>query len=142
MLRSTLQGIALGALASTTLIFAGVTGGAFEAHPRPVINMTPSADIAPPAPVRVNFPFAYKGQAPPAWCAEGMPCWEGSAADGRHWRRLTSSLADALAEGAHPEMVPPTKVIRRGGCWFAPSTDDISCMTGWMTNIKEGRWIF
>lgn len=126
------KGAALGAICSTLLVGIGIQGGAFEAHPTTTIT---DAAVNPTPIPRVNFPFAYRGQHAPRWCAEDMPCWDGSSADGRHWRLLTSALADALAEGEHPERVPSTKITNAGGCYFATSTGDIACMTGFTSRI-------
>jgi hypothetical protein len=137
MIGDTIRGLALGTVATAMLGAAALQGGAFDSDP--IVPIAPAATIQPPAPVRVNLPFAYRGTEVPEWCYEDMPCWTGSILDDRRWTRLTSGLADALAEGEHPNLVPPTRVIARGGCFFADTTADIACMSGWMTNLREGR---
>lgn len=138
LIRDLTRGLMIGSISVGALTVAALQGGAFDRDPIMRIERT-ATTLPTPAPVRVNLPFAYRGVEAPGWCYEDMPCWTGSIDDDRRWTRLTSGLADALAEGEHPRLVPGTKLISRGGCFFADTTGDIACDTGWMTNLLEGR---
>jgi hypothetical protein len=139
-IRHALQGMTLGAIATAMLGAAALHGGAFESRPPTALYAQATTASTPAPQVRVNLPFAYKGQNMPSWCAEDMLCFDGTLQDDRRWGLVTSALADALAEGPHPEVIPPTRALRTDRCYFAASTNDISCMSGWAANVKTGRW--
>lgn len=93
--------LAVAALAAATVV--GTAGAAYSIGradapaPSPVQPVNAGLDLGSMTDQQVNDVLSgilpYYRQDPPSWCAEDMPCWIGSAADGRDPRTVFGMLS-------------------------------------------------